>query len=242
MHNYRYNCPVKINGKVALIEQKPWIQNKSIRDNILFGNELIPEKYNKIIEISQLVRDLEILDGGDLTEIGEKGINLSGGQKARISIARALYSNFDIVLMDDPLSALDAHVKKKIFKQVCLEELEGKTRILVTHAIDFLDKVDRILVMDKGRIIYDGTFDQLKHIEYFQTILEHMDRDDDAESKDDGAESKDSLSLTEKPRSASVGNYLSRRGSTITNNENEEKTNVEIKMYFKYLVFNKAIF
>jgi ABC-type multidrug transport system fused ATPase/permease subunit len=112
------NCPIKINGKLSLIEQKPWIQNMSIRDNILFGEELCPIRYNKVIQISQLGRDLDILDGGDLTEIGEKGINLSGGQKARISIARAIYSNFDIVLMDDPLSALDAHVKKKIFQKV----------------------------------------------------------------------------------------------------------------------------
>lgn len=79
-----------------------------------------------------------MLDGGDLTEIGEKGINLSGGQKARLSIARAVYANRDIVLMDDPLSALDAHVKKKIFEQVLCQELKDKTRILVTHALDTL--------------------------------------------------------------------------------------------------------
>ena len=83
-----------------------------------------------------------MLDGGDLTEIGEKGINLSGGQKARLSIARAVYANRDIVLMDDPLSALDAHVKKKIFEQVLCQELKDKTRILVTHALDTLPRVD----------------------------------------------------------------------------------------------------
>ena len=158
---------ITINGIVSLVEQKPFIMNKTIRDNILFGEELIPEKYNHVIDICQLGRDLEILDGGDLTEIGERGINLSGGQKARVSIARAVYTNSDIVLMDDPLSALDAHVKRKVFDQVLCKELVGKTRLLVTHAVDFLDKVDRILVLEKGEIILDGSFDELKHQEYF---------------------------------------------------------------------------
>ena len=106
---------MKVIGTISLIEQNPWILNQTIRDNILFGQRMIPEKYNETIEICQLLRDLEILPGGDMTQIGEKGINLSGGQKARVSIARAVYSNSDIILMDDPLSALDAHVKKEIF-------------------------------------------------------------------------------------------------------------------------------
>ena len=99
----------------------------TIRDNILFGQEMDEDRYNATIEASQLVNDLDMLEGGDLTEIGEKGINLSGGQKARLSIARALYSNRDIVFMDDPLSALDAHVKRRVFDQVFVREMEGKT-------------------------------------------------------------------------------------------------------------------
>lgn len=90
------------------------------------------------------------MNGGDLTEIGEKGINLSGGQKARVSLARAVYAERDIVLMDDPISALDANVKKKIYKEVFMGKLRDKTRILVTHAIDFLEHVDRIIIMEKG--------------------------------------------------------------------------------------------
>ena len=102
-----------------MIEQTPFILNATIRDNILFGEELDEERYNKTIKACQLGRDLEILNGGDLTEIGEQGTNLSGGQKARVSIARAVYANKDIILMDDPLSALDAHVKRKVFEKVC---------------------------------------------------------------------------------------------------------------------------
>lgn len=146
MHNLIENlCDkgvIKINGSVSLVQQVPWIMNKTIRDNILFGKELHKEKYNETLNICQLGPDLEILKGGDLTQIGEKGINLSGGQKARVSLARAVYANCDIVLMDDPVSALDANVKKRVFEEVFMRKMKGKTRILVTHAVDFLEHVD----------------------------------------------------------------------------------------------------
>jgi len=99
-----------------------------------------------------LTRDLEILPSGNLTEIGEKGINLSGGQKARVGLARAIYANKDLILLDDPISALDANVKKSIFKNVIMGELKTKTRILVTHAIDFLHLADKIIVIKDGKI------------------------------------------------------------------------------------------
>ena len=94
-----------------------------------------------------MTRDLEIFPAGDMTEIGEKGINLSGGQKARVSLARAVYANKEIILMDDPISALDANVKKKIFKNVFMGCLKQKTRVLVTHAVDFLHLVDEIILL-----------------------------------------------------------------------------------------------
>jgi ABC-type bacteriocin/lantibiotic exporter with double-glycine peptidase domain len=96
-----------------------------------------------------------------MTEIGEKGINLSGGQKARVSLARAVYSNNDVVLMDDPISALDANVRKLIFKEVFQGLLRDKTRILVTHAVDFLHLSDRIIVMSGGSVQAFGTFKDL---------------------------------------------------------------------------------
>ena len=99
-----------------------------------------------------MTRDLEILPSGDLTEIGEKGINLSGGQKARVGLARAIYANKDLILLDDPISALDANVKKSIFKNVIMGELKTKTRVLVTHAIDFLHLADRIIVIKDGKV------------------------------------------------------------------------------------------
>ena len=117
-------------------------------------------------------RDLEILPAGDFTEIGEKGINLSGGQKARVSLARACYSGSDIILMDDPISALDANVRKKIFKQVFQGTLSKKTRVLVTHAIDFLHLTDRIIVMKEGRVMAVGTYNELQTNSVLQEVLE----------------------------------------------------------------------
>lgn len=116
-------APVKLNESVSFVQQVPWIQNKTIRDNILFGEVFDAKKYKNTIKICELTRDLEILPAGDQTEIGEKGINLSGGQKARIGLARAIYANKDLILMDDPISALDANVKKSIFEKVMLGHL-----------------------------------------------------------------------------------------------------------------------
>lgn len=153
--------PIVINGSLGYVQQTPWIQNKTIRDNILYGQPMEKERYVDCIRLCELERDLEILSNGDLTEIGEKGINLSGGQKARVGLARAVYAQRDIYLMDDPISALDANVRKKIFMNVIMDHLAGKTRLLVTHAIDFVHLADKIIFMDKGRIVDQGTFEQL---------------------------------------------------------------------------------
>ena len=121
---------VKVNGKVAYVPQQAWMLNATLKDNILFGKPFDADRYNKVIEACSLKSDLEILPGGDQTEIGEKGINLSGGQKQRISLARAVYNNRDVYLLDDPLSAVDSHVGKHIFENVLSDEgmLAGKTR------------------------------------------------------------------------------------------------------------------
>ena len=105
------------------------------------------------IKSCELLRDLEILPAGDFTEIGEKGINLSGGQKARVSLARAVYAGRQIILMDDPISALDANVKKKIFENVFNGMLKDKTRVLVTHAVDFLHVVDKVILLKNGEVL-----------------------------------------------------------------------------------------
>lgn len=159
---YQYHvAPVKVNESVSLVQQVPWIQNKTIKENILFGEAHDEHRFRKTVKLCELTRDLEILPAGEQTEIGEKGINLSGGQKARVGLARAVYANRDLILMDDPISALDANVKKSIFEKVMLGHLKHKTRILVTHAIDFLSLVDRVIVMKEGEIVLDGHYEQI---------------------------------------------------------------------------------
>ncbi|XP_017047283.1 multidrug resistance-associated protein 1 isoform X18 [Drosophila ficusphila] len=150
-------------GKLAYVPQQAWIQNATVRDNILFGQTYDRKRYNKVIDACALRADIDILSAGDLTEIGEKGINLSGGQKQRISLARAVYSDADLYLLDDPLSAVDAHVGKHIFEEVIGPKgiLGRKSRILVTHGVTFLPQVDSIYVMKMGEISESGTFDQL---------------------------------------------------------------------------------
>ena len=129
------------------------------------------ERYINTVAACQLESDLAILPAGDLTEIGEKGINLSGGQKARVSLARAVYANKDIVLMDDPISALDANVRKFIFNQVFQGMLKEKTRILVTHAVDFLHLADKIIVMSQGQVKAVGTYNELQDDEHLKKVL-----------------------------------------------------------------------
>lgn len=154
---------VGIKGSVAYVPQQAWIQNGTIKDNILFGNDLDAELYNSVIHACALRPDLDILEKGDNTFIGEKGINLSGGQKQRISLARAVYHCSDLYLLDDPLSAVDSHVGKHIFDQVIGQNglLKNKTRVLVTHGLRWLPFVDNIIVMLNGAVIETGTYDDL---------------------------------------------------------------------------------
>ncbi|CAF1567438.1 unnamed protein product, partial [Didymodactylos carnosus] len=109
---------VTVGGRMAYVPQQAWIMNSTLQQNILFGKDLDREQYDLIIEACALKQDLDMLLHGDQTEIGEKGINLSGGQKQRVSLARAIYNDADIYLLDDPLSAVDAHVGEHIFKKV----------------------------------------------------------------------------------------------------------------------------
>ncbi|XP_035998439.1 canalicular multispecific organic anion transporter 2 isoform X2 [Fundulus heteroclitus] len=172
---------VSVRGSVAYVPQQAWIQNATLRDNILFGNTFNECKYHRVLEACALTQDLKVLPGGDMTEIGEKGINLSGGQRQRVSLARALYSGADVYLLDDPLSAVDAHVSKHIFDNLIGPEgiLKGKTRVLVTHGISYLPQVDNIVVMVDGRVSEMGSYQELlKQNGAFAEFLRNYAMDD----------------------------------------------------------------
>ncbi|EPB75608.1 ABC transporter, ATP-binding protein [Ancylostoma ceylanicum] len=144
LHGY-----IGLTGRVSYVPQQPWMQNQTIRQNITFGKKFDEYFYNRVLDACALYPDLQMLPLGDMTEIGEKGINLSGGQKARISLARAVYQNHDVYLLDDPMSAVDSHVGAQLFSAVIGPEgmLRNKTRILVTNELAFLKHSDHILIM-----------------------------------------------------------------------------------------------
>ncbi|XP_063790449.1 multidrug resistance-associated protein 1-like [Pseudophryne corroboree] len=154
---------VALKGSVAYVPQQTWIPNATFKENVLFGRPLDKDWYETVIRACALLPDLKILSGGENTEIGEKGVNLSGGQKQRISIARAVYRKCDVYLLDDPLSAVDAHVGQHLFEHVIGPNglLKGKTRVLVTHGIGFLPQVDMIVVLTDGKISEIGTYTEL---------------------------------------------------------------------------------
>ncbi|XP_078129230.1 ATP-binding cassette sub-family C member 2 [Sander vitreus] len=161
---YNTNGFINIQGSLAFVPQQAWIQNATLRDNILFGSSHEERRFQEVIQACALAPDLELLPGGDLTEIGEKGINLSGGQKQRVSLARAVYSQSDIYLLDDPLSAVDSHVGKHLFDKVIGPNglLKDKTRILVTHGMSFLPYVDEIVVLVDGVVSEVGSYKSLR--------------------------------------------------------------------------------
>lgn len=149
----------------AYCPQYAWIQSASIRDNIIFGKPYDQALYSEIIQACALVLDFQILPHGDLTEIGERGVTLSGGQKQRINIARAIYSDAGIILLDDPLSSVDANVGTHIFNEAICRLLQSKTRFLATHQLHLLSRFDKIIWMDDGKIMASGTYDELVTID-----------------------------------------------------------------------------
>ncbi|XP_046426437.1 probable multidrug resistance-associated protein lethal(2)03659 isoform X1 [Neodiprion fabricii] len=155
---------VKVNGSVAYASQEPWLFGGSVRQNILFGRKMDPRRYDKVVKVCQLKRDFTLFPYGDKTVVGERGVSLSGGQRARINLARAVYANVDIYLMDDPLSAVDAHVGKHMFDECVDGYLKEKTRIIVTHQLQYLKHVDQIIVLKDGAIWGQGTYQELQKL------------------------------------------------------------------------------
>ena len=158
-----YSGHVSRRGKIAYVAQQPWVFAGTVQDNILFGKPLDMGKYNMVIEACALLKDIQAFPDGHATMIGERGIVLSGGQRARIGLARAVYSDADIYLLDDPLSAVDAEVGRHISEQCLNNVLSTKLRIVVTHSLQYLMNAEDIVLIDKGSILLNkGNYEELR--------------------------------------------------------------------------------
>ncbi|KAF9972815.1 Multidrug resistance-associated protein 1 [Actinomortierella ambigua] len=218
---YKRRGVVYLHGSVGYVPQQAWIFNATLKDNIIFGMPFDQEKYDRIVFACGLKPDLEMLPAGDLTEIGERGINLSGGQKQRVSLARAAYQDADVYLLDDPLSAVDAHVDQHLWMNLIGPEgmLKDKTRLLVTHGVHHLSEADQIIVVKDGKINESGQYKDLMEAEgsLFQLIQEYS-----IKSQSDSTSGNASESITE----MDPGNAISRTTDGDKHQESQQ-TRVE---------------
>ncbi|XP_078667891.1 ATP-binding cassette sub-family C member 4-like isoform X1 [Branchiostoma floridae x Branchiostoma belcheri] len=173
---------VKVDGRVSYASQQAWVFSGTVRQNILFGLPYDHLKYWKVIDCCGLSKDLEVLPNSDLTLVGDRGITLSGGQKARINLARAVYRDADIYLLDDPLSAVDAKVGRLIFERCIQGMLKNKLRILVTHQLQYLVNSDQILIMNEGRQLAVGTYPELVDQGFVFSDLVHAAKKEDGQT------------------------------------------------------------
>ncbi|KAM9609982.1 ATP-binding cassette sub-family C member 4 isoform 6-T7 [Trichechus inunguis] len=149
---------VSVHGRIAYVSQQPWVFSGTVRSNILYGKKYEKERYEKVIKACALKKDLQLLEDGDLTVIGDRGATLSGGQKARVNLARAVYQDADIYLLDDPLSAVDAEVSRHLFELCICQTLHEKITILVTHQLQYLKAASQILILKDGKMVQKGTY------------------------------------------------------------------------------------
>ncbi len=221
---------IKLSGKISFVSQSPWILNATVEENILFFSEKNEEKYKKVISICQLEPDLLTLPKGDRTEIGEKGLNLSGGQKARISIARAIYSDSDIYIFDDPLSALDAYVGMNLFKEVFDDYLKEKTFIISTHALQYLSFFDKIYYMESGRIAWSGTYDEIINQNFYEEFVKSV------ETKKKGIERRESQEMKSDDEEDNFDEEESSKTNVIVIAKKKEKKENKDKISFSTLL------
>ncbi|PHH81899.1 hypothetical protein CDD82_7590 [Ophiocordyceps australis] len=222
----------------AFCPQYAWIQNTSLQNNITFGKDMDKAWYSKVVEACALKADLDMLPNGDQTEIGERGITISGGQKQRLNIARAIYFDADIILMDDPLSAVDAHVGRHIFDEAILGLLGNKCRILATHQLWVLSRCHRIVWMENGRIQAIDGFDKLmdQHPGFralMETTASGQDKSDEQEGdkeEEEEEEAADADAAEERRK-----RNKNKRGAMLMQQEEKAQASVPWSVYGDYV-------
>lgn len=189
-----------VNASISYAAQQSWVFEGSVRNNIIFTEFFDEDRYKEVCRVCSLERDFQLMPHGDQTIVGDRGVSLSGGQKARINLARAVYRDTDAYLLDDPLSAVDPHVCKHIFNECIKKFLKEKMVILVTHQLQFLSQVDHILVMKSGQVQMQGNFQEVKSTDLeFKKILENYKENSVEDKKTKETESKSVTSKQQNP-------------------------------------------
>lgn len=229
---------VTFGGTCAYCPQYAWIQNASIKNNILFGRKMDPEWYAQVVEACGLLADFDLLPHGDETEVGERGITLSGGQKQRVNVARAIYFGADVLLMDDPLSAVDAHVGRHIMDRATCGLLSNKCRILATHQLHVLHRADRVIWMKDGSIHQVGTYKQLVETNAeFQKMMENVS----AEDKEPLLRQQVLQDQTVVKEADKNGIKQADRPATLMRQEDRATGNVKIGVYYDYIKATRSM-
>ncbi|XP_058743551.1 ABC transporter C family member 8-like [Vicia villosa] len=233
---------VNVGGTLAYVSQSAWIQSGTVRDNILFGKPMDKTRYEKAIKACALDKDINDFSHGDLTEIGQRGINMSGGQKQRIQLARAVYNDADIYLLDDPFSAVDAHTAAILFNDCVMTALREKTVILVTHQVEFLSEVDTILVMEGGKVIQSGSYENLltSGTAFELLVSAHNDTITELNQDNENKRGSEIEVLSSNPQDSNVGDISSPIGAQLTQEEEKMVGNVGWKPFWDYITYSKG--
>lgn len=205
---WKINGEVVVRGRIAYAAQTAWIMNASVKENIVFGHRWDPHFYNQTVNACALVDDFRQLPDGDQTEVGERGISLSGGQKARLGLARAVYARADVYLLDDVLSAVDQHVGRHLINNVIGPDglLGGKARILATNAINVLKEADYMYLIRNETIHEKGTYQQLMAMRgEIANLIKSTNNDDDQESDGERSPSIEGMESDESTTAVASG-------------------------------------
>ncbi|KAM6945310.1 ATP-binding cassette sub-family C member 4-like [Aplochiton taeniatus] len=241
---------LKVKGQLTYASQQPWVFPGTIRSNILFGKELQPNKYEKVLRACALKRDMELLPDGDLTLIGDRGATLSGGQKARVNLARAVYQDADIYLLDDPLSAVDAEVGRHLFEQCICGLLRNKPRILVTHQLQYLQAADQILVLKEGHMVARGTYSELQSSGLAFTSLLTEEEEPRAKGAESDSRSAGSCCLSQQSLLSGTSlpthyggddDLLPEEKALMMEEESRSEGNIGAGLYLKYFTSGASV-
>ncbi|XP_058800223.1 ATP-binding cassette sub-family C member 4-like [Phymastichus coffea] len=174
----------EVKGSISYADQDAWVFGATVRQNIIFGQKFDRHRYQKVVKVCALQKDFKQFPHGDQTIVGERGSSLSGGQKARINLARSVYREADVYLLDDPLSAVDAHVGKHLFEECLQKYLSGKTRVLATHQLQYIKGANAIILLDQGKLHHFADYQELLrvHPEYNSLIAEEKAAESTEES------------------------------------------------------------